>query len=185
MRGHKYRNSAQLAQRITRACDPGLSQGCDFHISQLVLCLMPADLTPRGQHVVFREQGRVWAALQSPHDPESKVISRINSVPLPRMFFPVGTPPGKIPAFLEKHSLCVLSSVRFSLIHHPSPDASSSCSTDIYDILFLLQCACVAAFYEVCTILLDLNFPKAVSCPPYPSAHQGVGIRCKQTGPDE
>ena len=84
-----------------------------------------------------------------------------------------------------KNSLCVLSSVRFSLIHHPSPDASSSCSTDIYDILFLLQCACVAAFYEVCTSLLDLNFPKAVSCPPYPSAHQGVGIRCKQTGPDE
>lgn len=34
-------------------------------------------------------------------------------------------------------------------------------------------------------VLLDLNFPKAVSCPPYPSAPQGVGIRGKQTGPDE
>ena len=97
--------------------------------------------------MVFREQGRAWAALQSPHDPESKVIPRITSVPLPRMFFPVGTLPGKIPAVLEKHSLCILSSVRFSLVHHPSPDASSSCSTDIHDFLFLLQCSCVAAFY--------------------------------------
>lgn len=83
--------------------------------------LTPADLTPNGQHVVFREQGRAGAALQSPHDPESKVISRITSVPLTRMFFPVSTPPGKIPTVLEKHSLCVLSSGRFSLIHHPSP----------------------------------------------------------------
>ena len=153
MNRHKDRNSGQLAQRITRACDLGLSQGCDSHISQLALCLTPADLTPNGQHVVFREQGREGAALQSPHDPESKVISRITSTPLTRMFFPVSTPPSKIPTVLEKHSLCVLSSGRFSLIHHPSPDASSSCSTDIYDVLFLLQCACVAAFYEVCTSL--------------------------------
>lgn len=86
---HKDRNSGQLAQRITRACDLGLSQGCDSHISQLALCLTPADLTPNGQHVVFREQGGAGAVLQSPHEPESKVISKIISVPLTRMFFPM------------------------------------------------------------------------------------------------
>ena len=119
---------------------------------------MPAHLILIGQHVVFREQGRAWAALQSPRDPKSKAISRITSVPLPIMFFTIGTLPGKIPAVLEKHSLCVLPSVRFSLIDRPSPDASSSVQQafmrfsfyyDVHVSLHLMTCVHVSVRLEL------------------------------------
>lgn len=68
LRATEYRNSVQLAQGITTACEQQSSWGLGVSRKPAGLSLTPGNPMVVEQHMVFRDQGRVWAALHSLHD---------------------------------------------------------------------------------------------------------------------
>lgn len=107
-RASEYRNSVQLAEGITTACEPQSWWGLWASCKPAGLSLMPADPTVIGQHIVLRSQDRVWQLLIVPWL-RLKGNFLYHPLTYAERVSPIGTqlPTWQIPTILPMHCLCV------------------------------------------------------------------------------
>lgn len=98
-----------------------------------------------GQHMVFEDHGRVWAALHSPRDYNSKAASCIPAFVFTQLDFAHWHPDTYLvnPTDSAKPLLVTLVTFPYYVIDHlPGP-----LFTDILRDFFLFQCIDVTVFY--------------------------------------